>query len=66
MDEKKQIEEMAREAMGDCDECSKCPLVSRCTAYEYANKFYNLGYRRAEDIYKDIYEGKIVIVKRGE
>ena len=41
-----QIEEMAREVMGGCEECSKCPLSFDCKAYEYATKFYNAGYRK--------------------
>lgn len=44
----KHIEEMARDVMGGCDECSKCPLSFDCKAYEYATKFYNAGYRKQE------------------
>lgn len=42
----KQIEEMAREVIGGCEECSKCPLSFDCKAYEYATKFYNANYRK--------------------
>lgn len=42
----KQIEEMAREVIGGCEECSKCPLSFQCKAYEYATKFYTAGYRK--------------------
>lgn len=48
MTEQKQIEEMAREVIGGCNECSKCPLSFDCKAYEYATKFYTAGYRKPE------------------
>ena len=47
MSRDKQIEEMARDVMGGCDECSKCPQNPYCKAYEFASKFYKIGYRKA-------------------
>jgi hypothetical protein len=51
----KQIEEMAAEVMGGCEECSKCPLAFDCKAYEYATKFYNAGYRKASEVAREIF-----------
>ena len=50
----KQIEEMAKDVMGGCDECSKCELSFGCMAHDYARRFYNLGYRKAEDVARDV------------
>ena len=49
MSKEKQIEGMAREVMGGCDECSKCPLSFDCKAHEYATKFYNAGFRKQSE-----------------
>lgn len=51
----KQIEDMAKEVIGGCDECSKCLLSFDCKAYEYATKFYNAGYRKASEVIEDVF-----------
>jgi len=58
----KEIEEMANDIWTSCP----TPDMNIGEATYTAEKLYNMGYRKIQNIYKDIYEGKIVIVKNGD
>ena len=63
MDEKKIIEEMAKNVSINCDgtvggrTCFSCRLGGishRCIPFEYAKRFYKAGYRKESDTARDI------------
>lgn len=57
MDKQKQIEEMAKIICkdgannGDCD---KCGFHRQCSKFKVAEKLYNAGYRKADDLLKEL------------
>lgn len=55
MNDKKQIEKMAKVLCGITKECRKCKLNGKCLSYNSAELIYNAGYRK-------IPEGALVIL----
>ena len=59
MNRDKQIEEMAVEmGVSDCKKrpCKHCAVGTNCIWLEHAERLYNAGYRKAEDVTRGIFE----------
>ena len=57
MSKDKQIEEMAQDICKGRRNCAKCTAYpDACKAVEYAERYYTAGYRKADEVSREIFE----------
>ena len=64
MSRDKQIEEMAKAVCHLDRTCDECMTSFECKAMMYAKRFYEAGYRKVDDIFEDIFEGRLEVVNK--
>ena len=56
MTKEKQIEEMAKSVCHLDRTCDECMTSFKCKAMTYAKRFYNAGYRKADEVVEEIFK----------